>query len=668
MISGYPRELNLDKDTEARLISYLDYELINHYHEREPYLEKLHKWQVEYWAEPSQERLTFPFDGAANIVIPLTAIAVEAIHARNMMQFYSLPRLVSAKSVSEQWDDSVHGVEGAMEYQLRHNIKFLEKTESSILECEKFGTGIGKTSYEKLVRTAVRTLPNGKEEDFQVVIKEGAVVDSVSFARFLMPYYGRNPQDAPWCGEEHNETPYKIKLLEDSGYLRPGTFEKLRNWVSRSPVGTFGLERKFERQQEELEKREVTWPQYIDWQEIQMAFDVDSAATEFEGKNGYQANLSTRGVPKEIIVHYHRASQTLMSVRYNWYNDLHREYRTCRYFPTEHRWTGIGICKQNEQFQMEITTQHRQRLDNATLANMRMIKISKMSGYGPNEPVFPGKMWFVDSMDHIDTMQMGEIYPSAYNNEQATLIYSQQRSGVNEQNLGMPQVGTPGTATGDMARIQEGKMKFDYTYHNIRTYLGELVTDSACIIQQFGPKNLTYFDVADDGSEARKFFNMPESLIRENLLIEIGISSQQQNKILDRQNWAQISQILTGYFTGLIQLAEAAQQPQLVQQIAMKGMVGATEAIKQILESYDVRNIDRIIMRDLINTLKGADNAQAKPAAANGLLPPSNGNGNGGDTTSDSLSRVAQLNEAVSRLREGGAGGTNGVSQPGTGF
>jgi hypothetical protein len=45
---------------------------------------------------------------------------------------------------------------------------------------------------------------------------------------------------------------------------------------------------------------------------------------------------------------------------------------------------------------------------------------------------FPGKMWFVDNKDDIDTMQMGEIYPSAYNNESATLQYHQQRSGINE--------------------------------------------------------------------------------------------------------------------------------------------------------------------------------------------------------------------------------------------
>ena len=660
MQSGYPRELNLDEETEKRLISYLEYELINHYHEREPYLQKLQDWQTQYWAEPSQERLTFPFDGAANIVVPLHAIAAETIHARNMQQLRSLPRLVSCRSVDPTWDDKTHAIEGAIDYQLTHNVKFLSKVESAVLECEKFGTGIGKSSYERIVRTAVRQMPDGSEEDFQVVVKEGPTVDSISFARFLMPFYGRNPQTTPWCGEEHNRTPYEIKLLEESGFFRAGTFDILKDWVSRSPVGTYGLERKFERHQEELEKRAVTWPQYIDWQEIWMSFNVDGGPTVYEGRTGYQANIAGRGAPKEIVVHYHRASRTIMSCRYNWYSDLHRPYRTSVYFPVEHRWTGIGICKQNEQFQAEITTQHRQRLDNATLANMRMIKISKLSGYGPSEPIFPGKMWFVDDMDHIDTIQMGEIYPSSYNNEQATLLYSQQRTGVNEAVLGMPQVGTPGTATSDLARIQEGKQKFDYTYANIRNFLSELVLDTTCVLQQFGPKNLAYFDHAEGGAEVRSFFQMPAESIRDSLLIEVGISTQQQNKIIDRQNWVQVSQILTGYFQGLIQLAEVTGDQQLMQVIAKKGMMGATEAVKQILESFDTRNIDRIIVNELLNSIKGIGNGAQpqQPTSPAGLLQPGiNGNGNTGYPTNAPPSRMGELSQALSAIRAGGNGG-----------
>src|SRR5690606_9401038 len=247
----------------------------------------------------------------------------------------------------------------------------------------------------------------------------------------------------------------------------------------------------------------------------------------------------------------------------------------------------------------------RQRLDNATLANMRMFVVHKLSGYGPREPIFPGKMWFVDDMTHISTIQMGEVYPSSYNNEQATLIYSQQRSGVNEAILGMPQVGTPGTATSDRARIQEGNKKFDFVYGNFREFAEEIVTEVACVVQQFGPRNLAYYNQVENGRLVKQFFEMPQEYIRDGLLIQLKTAGQTQNKILDRQNWQQIAVHLQAYYQGLVSLAQPLGDPQLLRLIFTKGLGAATEAMRQILESFDTRNIDRMIVTELEDLLSG---------------------------------------------------------------
>jgi hypothetical protein len=344
----------------------------------------------------------------------------------------------------------------------------------------------------------------------------------------------------------------------------------------------FSKGKEFDTNQEELENARSSFPNTIDWVEFWCAFDVDGSRKA-----------------KEICVHYHRESRTIMSVRYNWHSDLRRPYRTGVYFPIEHRWRGIGICKKNEQFQREVTTQHRQRLDNATLANMRMIKVSKLSGYGPREPIFPGKMWFVDDMSHVETFQLGEIYPSSYQNEQATAIYSQQRTGVNETNLGMPQVGTPGTATSDLARIQEGNKKFDFVYANHKDFSNEIIMDIAENVQQFGPRRVQYYEEVEGGDLVKAFFDMPVGFVRDGLLISLKAAGQQQNKLIDRQNWQQISVMLQQYYQGLVDLAMPLGDKQLLQTIFYKGMGAATEAMRQIFESFDIRNIDRMIVREL---------------------------------------------------------------------
>jgi hypothetical protein len=633
----YPRELVLDAETETRLISYLREELVRHYFERQPAIDEMMTWQQDYWAKPAQEIKTFPFRGAANIVIPITAIAVETIHARIMTTLFGVRPFVSAKCIGPIAEDAEKPLERLIDTEiLEHGANGRKAINDSIEEGVKFGTMIAKTGWEEIIKKAVRPRAGMEDEEFPVVIRRGPTVDAVSQSRFLFPFTSKDPQLDAWVGEEHSEGPYRVKLLEESGFFRKGTYEKLYNWVQQASVGTPpALARQYERDQEKIEKRESHWPRRIDWAELQGGFDVDGDGQE-----------------EEIVVHYHIASQTIMSVRYNWYEDLHRSYRTGVYFPVENRWRGIGICKMNEQFQRELTTMHRQRLDNATMANMRMIKVHKLSGYGPGEPIFPGKMWFLDDMEHMEAVQMSEVYQSAFANEQGSLIYSQQRTGVNEVTLGMPQVGTPGTATGDIARLQESGKKFDFMMDNIKQFISGIACDTLVNIAQFGVRHVEYLQWAEGADKLRDILTLPTTLLRDNILFEIAAISQQKNKVVDRQNWLQISQVLQNYYTGMLQLAQAG-MPQLIGPIAQRGMLSATEALKQFLESMDVRNIDRIAFSEIERILQNAG-AQAGTVPEQGGGQPTSPNG-GALPGMDIFAQIARLASA------GGNGGVSNV-------
>ncbi|KKL96413.1 hypothetical protein LCGC14_1844700, partial [marine sediment metagenome] len=481
-----------------------------------------------------------------------------------------------------EFSRSEHPLENYLDYELRHNMHARDMMNSSCFETVKYGTGVAKSDYLKLIKKAVRFNAAGEREEFPVVIKDGATLDSVALANFIMPHHAQDPQTAPWCGEMMNNTPFGIKNLEESKLFYPGTFEHLTShFREQSREGTSG-ERKFTSAQEDLEKTAAIFPKLVDFYLIYLSFDVD-------GDDKLE----------EIVTWYHHNSRFLMGARYNWNGDLRRPYRIVQYIPVEHRWRGIGVSKQNAQFQKEVTTIHRQRLDNATIANMRMFKINRLSGYGPKEPIFPGKMWFLDDMDHIETIQLGEVYSSSFSNEQSAVIYSQQRTGVNEVILGMPQVGTPGTATGDLARIQEGNKKFDFSMDNIRDWLSTLTMDAFLNIKEFGPRHPGYFLHAEGGAEVLKILGQSISDIRSGILFEVKAAGQQQNRLLDRNNWQQIGALTNQYYVSMIQLAINANRPDLVQLILNKGMIAATEVMKQVLESFDVRSINRILVTEV---------------------------------------------------------------------
>lgn len=597
----YPRLLNLDETTEQRLISYLESELLLHNGERQSHLDRIVEEQKDYWAEPSTENVTFPFSGAAVVIIPLQAITIEATHSRTMTTLFALNQFVTVRSKHQSYDDITRPLERALDHILLRDIDIYRPLSDCILELEKHGTGIARVGFKKIVRTAIRDIEQEdgsiEEEEFDVVTKNGPTVDSIPQGRFLMPYYYQDVESSPWVGEELAASYSEIRTMEDSGLFADGTFEKIYGHANlrTNPV---------ESNQRELEGKTpvesgVTENTPTEWVRIWLSFDV-ARTKELIREYGESAVVVPKGEDREIVVEYHPASRTLMGVRYNWHSDLRRPYYKGVYFPVEHRWDGIGICKQLNQFQREITTQHRQRLDNATLANVRMIKVNKFSGYGPDEPIFPGKMWFLDRMDDVDTFQLGEIYPSSYSNEHQTLQYAQQRSGVNELNLGMPQVGTPGTATAELSRVQESNKKFDFVYGNIRRFVSEIVVDVASQLQQFGPKEVSYLQEAEGGALITKFLELPSHLIREGIIVDIGAAGQKENKLLDRQNWQQILQQLNMYYTQTLTLAQQTQDQEKIALITQNAYTGATEAMRQILESFDIKNIDRLIVEEFL--------------------------------------------------------------------
>ena len=597
----YPPELELSENAEQALKNQLIFNITNHRGERSAWVDDLRRYQKDYWATPSSEKANFPFSGAANIIIPLSAIVTEAVHARIMQRLFSLDHLVAAKFNDAFWSQFDRAIERCLDWQLLEQMKLRDRIEDAILECIKLGTCVIKDGYKRLVKNV--------EVDGQiveVVQYSGPWFEPVPLVNFLMPFTSQDPQTAPWCGEEHATNEYEVLLMEKSGLFRPGTYEKLSGHFGS--IYASNLSSEPYRQDTEREEHQIpVWPQRIGWYEIYMPISY---------------NESDPSLKKEVVVLYHLESNTILSIRDNW-DEGRRPYEIGNYIKVEHRWAGIGVGKQNEQFQREVTVQHRQRLDAGSLANANMIKVKRLSDISPNEPVFPGKMWFVNEMDDIETFQLGGTYPAASNNEQQTLYYAQQRSGINELTLGMPQVGTPGTATSDMARVQESGIKFDYNYNNIRSMLGKVVTNVVGMISKYGLSDERYYDQVPEGQALRQFFKLPPNLLKSGVICKFEIVGQSANKMLDRQNWQTLQQIFTQYYQNALGVAQMMGNPQLMMAIGLQSINASTIAFKQVLESFDIPNPDKLTLAPLINGLL--------PAVQG---PTGSGQGEGGDNQS----------------------------------
>jgi len=580
--SGYPRLITFSEDTEERLKMYLDSELEAFFMERQDTLENWKDWQALYWAEPEKKERNFPFKRAANIVVPLAAIAVEAIHARVMNTLFSVEPFWSIRPRSKEWVESAKPTEKWLqtEVESQESLDMFDFCNEALLELYKLGTAVAKSGYERDIRKSLRSIGD-REEEFYAVVRNSATVDRVPLANFIMRFAELDPQKAPMVGEKHTVTWGQLKKFAQNGRMDPGLVESIKeHWRSTLAGAEAGDGSEYHEKVNELADAEPLWYQTYDFYELWLSFDVDGD-----------------GWDEEIVVDYHKESGTFLSARYNWYDDLHRPYRYTNYFNVEGIWPGIGVCKQVEQFQAEVTTIHRQRLDNATLANMRMIVLRKGSGYGPGEPIFPGKMWFLDDpQNDIADLQLSEIYPSSYGNEQAVVSYSERRTGVNDVILGLPQEGTPATATSDIARLAEGNKRFDLVLKNIKRWLSQIGVDVVTNYQIFGDQQVHWLVLGEDGIFVEQVLRMPSVLVRRGAVIDLTVTDTITNREVEKTQWMQLFNVLSNYYQRVFELSQALGDPNIVGQLGQRALIGSDEAMRRLLETFTITDVDKFTL------------------------------------------------------------------------
>lgn len=561
------RQLDPDPEILDALTTYVADELLNHHAERGKLEDRWIKEQTEFWAEPSESSPELPVTGFASIIVPLTAIAVEAVHARDMGQLFGLKELVTV-DVHPDFQDAKQGLEQLFNNEFLNVMEFRKKVESPLLQMTKNGTGIMTVGYREVKTNVVRTA-EGKEIKVPVYRQKGTSIDGVDVNDFYMPFYSTDIGDSPWVGHRFKISEYTLKQMVAASQLAPDAYEKLSGYyigISQDDQALATIEA--------LTDTVPVYPSEIKLTRILLDYDVDG--------NNEESSI-------EVI--FHEESRQILSLVYA----EERDYEKGVYIPMEYRWYGYGIAKQNNQFQEEVTAQHRQRLDNATIANMAMFKVKKTASWiKDDEPIFPGKKWFVEDMEDIQPMFIGDVKASAYNNENQVVIYSQQRTGVNELTLGMPNVGTPGTASDSLARVQESNRKFDYTYNNKKDFLNRVVARAAQNIIRYGPVDRQVLTLVPNASQVELFMRDIERA-KSKIFFNIQLAGAKNNKILDRNTYTQLAGMQTQYWTQILGLAQQMQDPALIQAMTTAALRAADQINLEILRAFDVPNPEKLI-------------------------------------------------------------------------
>jgi hypothetical protein len=338
-----------------------------------------------------------------------------------------------------------------------------------------------------------------------------------------------------------------------------------------------------------------------------------------------------------VIYSYHKKSKKVLRKVFNFLpkNELPVKraklgYRTDGLY-------GHGYAELLETYQEELSTTHNQRLDNATVANVRALRVSpRARALDSNIELYPSAL-IIGEKDDVEALQVGDVYPSTFKNEEMTLNLVARRAGISPAVSGG---GTGGvmkrpnvySSQGTLAVMQENNTVVGFAtseFRHAHVMLGSTLT---AMYGKFGTNG------------AEEMFGLDGKLLKEalseyehnRLRIPIRSANGSLNKEVDKQTGMVISGLMQRHYTAVSQVLQAISNPMAPPELKkyLIGVVAASEAFhKRVLKDFGYEQPDLYVPEAEVEqnerALQGGQMAPGgAPVAGAGPAAPGGGGNN----------------------------------------
>lgn len=579
--------LNLTLSEEARLADWLDQELSESLPNHDLKVEDFDKWQRAYDGEPLSPRKDFPWPNACNIVIPLIGIAVDSIVARLVNTLFSVSPFWTVRPLNKEVERIAKPVESFLEWSRSNEFNIYKEVRMWTPEIVKFGWGYMKCPWE------VRTV-----QEF-ILGADGEPVPSISTLRRPNPHWVSVRDMVTQVGVED-----EIEQAEWLAHRVRITDGQLR-W--RESDGIYQDVEKVIASKEDMPR---------------MTSSLNNVNMEYRDKLNtiYEvwADVPIRGsLTESVVLTFHKPTKTILRAIYNPIMTNRRPFVKAKFLEREGELRGHGIARRLYDMQEEITTIHRQQVDNSTIANTRFF-LGKRGAIRPNTRIWPGRFLMVgDPERDVKAIQLGDTYQSMHALSVEILAFSERASGVSDPFLGRESsvVGTRATATGTLAILQEGNRRFDLNVRDIRDALSSVGRFVLELNHQFRPKGYAYFVQGQDGMLTEQMLELPREFIASRLAIELTASTATVNREIERQGYISLLGLLTQYYDRTLQMGSLLANPNVPPELKAMGAKmaeGGRYVMQRLLQTFDVKNIDAVIPA-MMEEANGSAGPQGQP-------------------------------------------------------
>lgn len=562
-------KINLTKEKRKELQTYLKEEVGQMLSDRKELEGRWAKWERQYEGKSEEEKKTFPWNGACNVVVPVTGSIIDALLAR-IADIWKVKPFFTVRSLNPLIDALTKPISQLLEWANKHELKLFQTMIPTLLSVLKFGNGFGKLTW--VGRNPFTASPGG-------------LYRHITIQDMVFPLNCLDIHTAQWVGDRCRYTLSDLKKLENQGLL-------------------YNITKLVEVDPEDMEQDELTLEQ-----QVLSSTETESGPTPYTLFDLWMGwDINNDKVDEEIHVICSWPNFTIHGLWMNEYG--HRPYRHFKMFPRENNVYAMGLCEYLSDLQEEITAMHRQRTDNATLANTRFFKgRAGATGVKPGMKIWPGRVITLDDpTGDLVTEQLGEIYPSSIQAEMVLMSMIEKRAGLSDVALG--KAPRRETATTTLALIQEGNKRLEFLISYIKAELAELGADYIELHRQFAPSDKVIRIVGPEGQVSSLILKMPDESLRGRILLEVTAGSELAAKEVERQQLIQLFGLFKEFYMSMFELAMMISNPNvppMVQQFAIKVSVAATKFMEQIGDNFNLRDIKEMIP-SLLDTFGGAQN------------------------------------------------------------
>jgi hypothetical protein len=609
-----------NKHEEAIKI-YLDEELAYAESERSDFVQKLARWKHAYKAPKSDTPKNFPIANASNLTVPVIKEMVNTLVAQLVQMTMTARPYWVIQDLSAAWAPFIDEIERFLDTAADRELYFEKAVISWIIEAAKLGTSIIEVAHEVDIRKNFSYDENGVLFSKNIIFQDGPRLYNIPLEDFWIRFNESDIQKARWVGKRLNYRWHQIEERATQG--RFVNTDAIKHIEVESTDAVKKVSESIEKTQPMLRQNYEIFEVWLSWD-----FDAD-------------------GLYEECRLYYHRATRTFVRHEFNPYKHNRRPFVRLVYFPVEHRFYGEGLPEMLESIQDEVTTQHNQRIDNATMANLKMFLKRKMvKGLMPGDPLYSGKQIEVtDVWNDIREFQMAEIYPSTIQNENMSQGMAMRLSGVSEGNMGSAMPVTRTTAFAQAALLQEQVKRVDLTVRNIRSGINEIGWFVTNLYFQFGTNGKAVAWLGEKGRIVESVFRLPERVVELGLGIKAATPTSAHNRQVQKENALALFNLMVQLYEKMLQLAQGL-APESLGPIAGAMVRSARHFMENALAAFETTNAEELLegltlLEKVLPDARdfGGMDAFAREAESAAII--------------DQLQRVEALGIEASRARDG---------------